>query len=201
MSDNARALVSVPHTLTPGRSIWLYPKIPPQFSKLMAALYPLLASTVSTKTGYSAFAGDGRFIGIMTSTGLTSIRRNPFLIDDTDLFLRALLAGLAFDGRKTCSMYCDWDNYGTLRMMQKLGLGAKPEGKKGGHRSTLATPDTTTYLAAAVDAAREPYRRHREYAEKQIAQFTGAQISALIPTVSSLGVDPAAHMDVTLTCR
>lgn len=190
-----RPFINVAHRVEAGGSIRLYSAVhATAFASLMAALYPRLASTVTVKRGYSAFAEDGRFIGIMTSTGLTSVRRNPLLEDDSQLFLRALLAGLHTDGLKTSSMYCDWDNYGTLRLIQKLGMGAKPS--RSGHLSARATPDTLAYLGLALSGAKVPYQDHRAYAARKLASLTPTVLSGLIPVEPAQ--EPIASLDVTL---
>jgi hypothetical protein len=189
-----RPFINVPHHIELGRTLRLYPAaLVEPFAAIMASLYPRLASTVTVKRGYAAWA-DAGFIGIMTSTGLTSVRRNPLLVDDTQLFLRALLAGMAVDGLKTWSAYCDWDNYGTLRLMQKLGLGAKHS--RSGHLSAYADRDTVEYLQQALEVARTPYLDHREYAVRKLHHLTPDQTAALMPPEPS--VTPVAELDVTL---
>ena len=199
MTTYPKPLINVPHRVEPGTTIKLYPVIPVPFIKLMAGLYPLLSSyDKSTSRGYSAFTADGQFIGTMASTGLTSIRKNP-LFDDggQQLYMRALLGGLHINGHNSSSMVCEHDNYGTLRLIQKLGMGARLDAR-GSPRSALATPETLAFLRDAIDKAKGPYAAHREYAARQLASIPPGALDKLIPTEKSIGCEPRACLDVTL---
>lgn len=199
MATYPKPLINVPHRVEPGTTIRLYPVIPVPFIKLMASLYPLLSSyDKSTNRGYSAFTGDGQFIGTMASTGLTSIRKNPLFEDGgQQLYMRALLGGLHVNGHNSSSMVCEHDNYGTLRLIQKLGMGARLDAR-GSPRSALATPETLAYLQEAIAYAKPRYVAHREYAAKKLASIPEDALAKLIPTEANIGCEPAASLDVTL---
>lgn len=180
-----------------GSDIRLYPHIHSPFLTLMGALYPRFASYTKAEKGWSAFTADGTFIGCFAGLTLQSVRKNPFFSDPDRLFLKALLAGLVIEGYRHHSSVCSPENYGTLRLWQKLGLGAKLD-TRGKARSAYADPQTTALLDSLLFRAKLGYPDERAYADRQMAQMTEEAIAALVPTEATFGGTPAHVATVTL---
>lgn len=103
--------------------------------------------------GWSGFTAQGEFIGCTFGRALASVRKNPWLEDDSELFLRFALGALALDGITERPSRCKPYNYGTLAWWRKLGIGAK----KAGH-GDLVTADLTDESAAVRDHYMDMYR-------------------------------------------
>lgn len=148
--------------------------IPSKFVLLMDMLYPQFVTHTEAdrNDGFTAFYNSKRygtvFVGTFCGVTLQSVRRNPWLPGDDDVsnvFLRALLGGLHLRGYKHHSSVCKAKNYGTLRLWEKLGLGARFDAK-GKARSADHNPDTAHLLALLLKEAKPGYADIRARANK-----------------------------------
>lgn len=171
--------------------IHLVPYIHEPFIRLMDYLYPTLVSnsTVRKGKGYSAFLclddEKPQFIGSFTGLCLASVRKNPFFKDDDQWFLRALLLGMSADDLKDHRSRCAAENYGTLRLWQKLGLGAKKT-TRGDYISTGADEASTAELIKAIECAKEGYADLRASADKRMANLDPNAIAQCMPNAKLL---------------
>lgn len=182
------------HIVNPfGRSLVYYRAIHQPFIDLMASLYPHFASYRKAETGWSAFTREGVFIGSFAGQTLQSVRRNPVLDDQgRDLFLRALLGGMHLDGYTHHQSVCDPRNYGTLRLWQKLWLGAKLDAK-GKARSALRTQAAHDLLTELIAKAKPDYADHRRYAEKRLLQI---DVPRFLPTPDTFAGAECRRLDI-----
>lgn len=193
-----KPIFTVPHRVEPGSSIKLYAHIHQPFLHLMAGLYPKLAPYTGASKGFSAFTADGQFIGSFGGKTLASIRKNPTFNDDgAQTFLRAVLGGLHAAGETTCRNVCEQDNYGTLRLWQRMGLGVEIDARSKAASAAL-TPDTAATLAHLIEAARVPYADHRAYAAKVLRSIPADRLATLIPSEKDMGSTYHSTVDVTL---
>ena len=192
-----RPLIAVPHRVEYGNDIRLYAGIHLPFLKLMASLYPTMSTYVGATVGYSAFSEDGRFIGTMAPLKtMGSIRKNPLLTDDSQLFLRALLGGMSINRVTTYRANCVNDNYGTLRLFQKLGLGIRVDGRT--TYSALASPDSLKALQLSLARSHTSYTDARAYAARALSRLSPEAIRGLIPLETDMVSPPVCGISVTL---
>lgn len=195
MSD--KPFFTVPHWVElGGEDFRLYRYVSPDFMKLMGALFPKFASYTKAENGFSAFTSGGVFIGSFAGMTLQSVRRNPVYPDGgQQLFLRALLGGLYVDGYKHHNSVCSPENYGTLRLWQKMGLGSKLD-RAGKARSALGTPETKQHLADLIADAKPGYEEVRRYAERQMGTIG---VARFLPTEASLQAQGLTPVKVSVS--
>ncbi|QIG76132.1 hypothetical protein EVC24_111 [Rhizobium phage RHph_I4] len=201
---SARPTIEHAVSLSPKGKIALVPIIHEPFIVLMDSLYPALvsASTERRGDGFSAFRVDGdmpEFIGSFTGMCLASVRKNPWFQDDRQWFLRALLAGMFVKGFSTDHRSrCHPHNYGTLRLWDKLGLGAKRT-TRGDYISVTRDEASHEMLRLAMRVCKEGYGDIRAYAEKKMTLVTEAQLDKIMPSPTLAFHSKAIRVDCSLT--
>lgn len=169
-----------------GTPITLVEYVHTPFMALMASLYPKFAGYTKAERGYSAFAGANHvFVGSFAGMTLQSVRKNPLLEDKENLFVRALFGALHVAGYEHHHSVCNRDNYGTLRMWQKMGLGAKIDGK-GKARSAPLTAESAAFLQSLIDECRADYRDIRGLAARTVEIRGPNKIALLLPKYEDL---------------
>lgn len=177
------------YSVDPSGPIVLVPYIHKPFITMMDSLFPTLVSHSGERKGegYSAYLHQGDrldFIGSFTGMCLASVRKNPWFDDKDQWFLRALLGGMSLKGYETDHRSrCHQDNYGTLRLWQKLGLGAKKT-IRGDYISQTADLASIAELSKAIEYARVGYSDLRAFAEKRRASLTHEAIASVLPPAS-----------------
>lgn len=176
----SKAIITLPHTVVIGAGpLILYPQVHRPFMKFMGKLYPRFASYDKADKGYSAFdAVSGQFIGCFAGLTLQSVRKNPWFAGHNGEFLKALLAGIHIEQYDRHNSVCDADNYGTLRLWQKLGLGAKIDAR-GKARSAAPDEGSNGLLCDLIAKAKPGYNEHRQRAA-EIIERTDA--TTVLPT-------------------
>ncbi|AHC30501.1 hypothetical protein CC53_gp084 [Rhizobium phage vB_RleS_L338C] len=170
----------------------------------MDSLYPTLVSgsTERKGEGFSAFRVDGdmpEFIGSFTGMCLASVRKNPWFEDDQQWFLRALLAGMSLKGfQEDHRSRCHPHNYGTLRLWDKLGLGAKRT-TRGDYISVTRDEASHEMLRLAMRVCKEGYGDIRAYAEKKMTAITEEQLDKIMPCPTLAFHVNAVRVDCSLT--
>lgn len=189
---------AVPFKHREGGEIALVPLIYDPFIRLMDYLYPALVSnsTVRKGQGYSAFLVTPvatHFVGSFTGLCLASVRKNPFFIDDNEWFMRSLLAGMHKDGTaEDHRSRCAAANYGTLRLWQKLGLGAKRT-SRGDYISVTQDPTSYDVLTDALRASKEGYADIRASAAKRMSNLDPNVLKQAIPSETMLTYGHTLH--------
>lgn len=175
----------------PKGRIALVPEMHEPFIRTMDSLYPRLisGSTARKGEGYSAFLvdddkGTHQFIGSFTGMCLASVRKNPWFKDEGQWFLKALLSGMTLAGHgDDHRSRCHPANYGTLRLWDKLGLGAKRT-TRGDYISTTRDAASHEQLRLALRITKGDYVDIRAYADKKAATVTPEQLAVILPTYS-----------------
>lgn len=193
----ARAACDVPEQERTLRPFRYYAGVHQPFYKLMGFLYPAFAGYDKASGGYTVFDHDGTFIGCFGGVTLQSVRRNPFLIEDgSQKFLRALLGGLHLDGHEHHSSVCSPQNYGTLRLWQKMGLGARLDAK-GKARSAFGDAQGRAVLSDLIEKVdMDAYREAREIAARRLAQVDPA---AFLPVEGQGRFDPEQSISLAVS--
>lgn len=156
-----KPIVTVKHSVALNTGpLLLVPGVHRPFMKFMGKAYPKFASYDKADNGYSAFHDEHGFVGCFGGMTLQSIRKNPFYLGEKDDFIKALLAGLHIDGHTHHSSVCSVDNYGTLQLWNRLGLGAKID-NAGKARSAERDSTGLMTLTRLMLAARRDYPQVR----------------------------------------
>lgn len=190
-------------TLDPKGPIVLVPYIHAPFIHVMDSFFPALVSHSGDRKGegYSAYLLQNDkldFIGSFTGMCLASVRKNPWFEDKEQWFLRALLGGMHLKGYETDHRSrCHRDNYGTLRLWQKLGLGAKRT-MRGDYISQTADEASVAELLRAIEYAKVGYSDLRAFAEKRRSMIPQKALESILPPASLAFEKSATRLSVTL---